>query len=59
MAYTSYKEGKPNLFIMDLETGKDIHAEREEGMKLGTAWLGKSTLGYAKTSGNHSTIYTY
>jgi TolB protein len=58
LAYTSYKEGKPNLFIMDLETGKDIHSDREEGMKLGTAWLGKSTLGYAKTSGNHSTIYT-
>lgn len=59
LAYTSYKEGKPNLFIMDLETGKDIHSDREDGMKLGTAWLGKSTLGYSKTSGNHSTIYTF
>ena len=59
LAYTSYKEGKPNLFILDLETGKDIYSEREEGMKLGTTWLGKSTLGYAKTSGNHSTIYTF
>jgi TolB protein len=59
LAYTSYKEGKPNLFIMDLETGKDIHADREDGMKLGTAWLGKSTLGYAKTSGNQSTIFTF
>jgi TolB protein len=58
LAYTSYKEGKPNLFIMDLETGKDIFSEREEGMKLGTAWTGKSVLGYAKTSGNNSTIYT-
>ena len=58
LAYTSYKEGKPNLFIMDLETGKDIYSEREEGMKLGTTWTGKSTLGYAKTSGNHSTIFT-
>lgn len=59
LAYTSYKEGRPNLYIMDLETGKDIHVEREEGMKLGTSWLGKSTLGYAKTSGNQSTIYTF
>ncbi len=59
LAYTSYKEGKPNLFIMDMETGKDIHSEREEGMKLGTTWFGKSTLGYAKTSGNQSTIYTF
>ncbi|OPY71197.1 MAG: translocation protein TolB [Syntrophorhabdus sp. PtaU1.Bin002] len=58
LAYTSYKEGKPNLFIMDLETGKDVYAERDEGMKLGTAWTGKSTLGYAKTSGKFSTIYT-
>jgi len=59
LAYTSYKEGKPNLYVMDLDTGKDIHAEREEGMKLGTTWFGKSTLGYAKTSGNQSTIYTF
>lgn len=58
LAYTSYKEGKPNLFIMDLETGKDVYADREEGMKLGTTWTGKSTLCYTKTSGNHSTIYT-
>jgi TolB protein len=58
LAYTSYKEGKPNLFIMDLETGKDIHSEREDGMKLGTTWFGKSILGYAKTSGHQSTIYT-
>lgn len=59
LAYTSYKEGKPNLFIMDMETGKDIHSERDDGMKLGTTWFGKSTLGYAKTSGNQSTIYTF
>ncbi|OPY76600.1 MAG: translocation protein TolB [Syntrophorhabdus sp. PtaU1.Bin050] len=58
LAYTSYKEGKPNLFIMDLETGRDVYAERDEGMKLGTTWTGKSTLGYAKTSGKYSTIYT-
>lgn len=59
LAYTSYKEGKPNLFIMDLETGKDIHSDRGDGMKLGTSWLGKSTLGYAKTAGNQSTVYTF
>lgn len=59
LAYTSYKEGKPNLFIMDMETGKDIHSERDDGMKLGTTWFGKSTLGYARTSGNQSTIYTF
>jgi TolB protein len=59
LAYTSYKEGKPNLYIMDMETGKDIHSERDDGMKLGTTWFGKSTLGYAKTSGNQSTIYTF
>ncbi|HBA54984.1 MAG TPA: Tol-Pal system beta propeller repeat protein TolB, partial [Syntrophorhabdus aromaticivorans] len=46
LAYTSYKEGKPNLFIMDLETGRDVYAERDEGMKLGTTWRGKSALGY-------------
>jgi TolB protein len=58
LAYTSYKEGKPNLFVMDLEKGRDIHAEKDEGMKLGTTWMGKSTLGFSKTSGNLSTIYS-
>ena len=59
LAYTSFKEGKPNLFITNLETGADVHVERQDGMKIGTAWMGKSTLAYSHTSGRTSTIYAY
>jgi len=56
LAYTSYKEGKPNLFIMNLENNTEIYAERGEGMKFGTSWRG-STLLYSHTVGRKSTIY--
>jgi len=59
LAYTSYKEGKPNLFIMDLEKNREIHIERGEGMKFGTTWIGKATLGFSHTSGRYSSIYTF
>lgn len=59
LAYTSYKEGKPNLFIMDLEKNREIHVERGEGMKFGTTWIGKATLGFSHTSGRYSSIYTF
>jgi TolB protein len=58
LAYTSYKEGKPNLYVMDLEQHKEVFADREEGMKTGTAWTGKATLLYSQTSGRYSTIYS-
>jgi TolB protein len=58
MSYTSYKDGRPNLYIMDLATNKDIYAEREEGMKIGTGWLNQATLGFSQTAGRYSTIYT-
>jgi TolB protein len=57
VAFTSYKEGNPNLFIMDLEKRREIHAERGEGMKISGTWLNKSTLSYSHTSGKTSTIY--
>ena len=59
LAYTSYKEGRPHLFVMDLQTGKDVRADREEGMKLGTNWINKSTLAFSHTSGRYSEIYAY
>jgi TolB protein len=58
LAYTSYKEGNPNFFVMDFEKNTEIYADREGGMKIGTAWTGKTTLGYSHTSGRYSTIYT-
>ena len=57
LAYTSYKEGKPNLFVMDLKSGKDIRVIREEGMKIGSQWLNGGTLAFSQTSGRYSTIY--
>lgn len=57
LAYTSYKEGKPNLFVMDLATSREIHAEKDDGMKIGSTWTGRSTLGYSHTAGVYSTIY--
>jgi len=58
LAYTSYKEGKPNLFVMDLDQHKEVYADRDEGMKTGTAWTGKATLLYTHTAGRYSTIYS-
>ena len=57
LAYTSYKEGKPNLFVMDLRSRKDIRADREEGMKIGGQWQGGNTIAFSHTSGRYSTIY--
>ena len=58
VAYTSYKEGKPNLFVMDGNGGRDLRADREEGMKLGSYWLSGNTLVFSHTSGRYSTIYS-
>lgn len=59
LAYTSYREGRPNLYISDFDKKNQIFVDRSEGMKIGTAWLGNSTLVYSHTSGRTSTIYTY
>lgn len=56
LAYTSYREGKPNLFIIDLEKNIESYTERGEGMKFGTSWRG-NTLLYSHTAGKYSTIY--
>jgi len=56
LAYTSYREGRPNLFIIDMEKNTEVYAERGEGMKFGTSWRG-STLLYSHTVGRKSTIY--
>ncbi len=59
LAYTSYKEGKPNLFVVDSEKHTEVFADRSEGMKIGSSWLNGSTLVYAHTSGKQSTICAY
>lgn len=59
LAYTSYKEGRPNLYITDFDKKNEMFVDRSEGMKIGMAWLNKSTLIYSHTSGRTSTIYAY
>ncbi|MCX8023172.1 MAG: Tol-Pal system beta propeller repeat protein TolB [Syntrophorhabdaceae bacterium] len=59
LAYTSYREGKPNLYIVDMERGKEVYVDREEGMKTGTSWYGGNLFAYSHTSGKSSTIYSY
>jgi TolB protein len=58
LAYTSYKDGRPNLYVVDVDTGKEVFVDREEGMKLGTGWVAGSTFAYSHTSGRYSTINT-
>jgi len=58
LAYTSYREGKPNLYIIDIDKNKEAYVDRTEGMKTGTTWIGNTIFGYSHTSGRYSTIYT-
>ncbi|OPY79732.1 MAG: translocation protein TolB [Syntrophorhabdus sp. PtaU1.Bin058] len=59
IAFTSYKEGRPNLYVKDMEGGREIVADRSDGMKVCSSWFNNSTLVYSHTAGKHSTIYTY
>ena len=59
LAYTSYKEGRPNLYVSEFEKKSEIFVDRSEGMKIGTSWLNNSTLVYSHTSGRTSTIYAF
>ena len=58
LAYTSYKEGKPCLYVSDLETNREVYVDRQDGMKIGAAWMDKRTLAYSFTVGRFSTIYS-
>lgn len=59
LAYTSYREGKPNLYIIDIEKNREVYVDRADGMKTGTTWIGNTTFGYSHTFGRYSTIYTF
>jgi len=59
LAYTSYKEGRSNFYVMDVEKNSEVYADRSDGMKIGTTWLNKSTIVYAYTSGGTSAIVSY
>jgi TolB protein len=57
LAFSSYKEGKPCLYVVNAETGREVFVDREEGTKIASAWTDKKTLTYSYTSGRYSTIY--
>ncbi len=59
MAYTSFKDGRPNLYVVDTTKKNEVYSDRSEGMKLGTSWLNKSTIVYSHTSGKTSSIISY
>lgn len=54
-AFTSYREGRPNVYIMDLAKNQEVYADRNDGIKVGTSWKGRS-FAYARTSGRTSEI---
>jgi TolB protein len=57
LAFTSYKEGKPNLYVIDLATNREVLVDRQEGMKVGSNWMDRRTLAYSHTLGKFSTLY--
>ncbi|MCS7281549.1 MAG: hypothetical protein NZ583_08035 [Desulfobacterota bacterium] len=56
LSYTSYKEGKPNLYVVDRERNVIVYVDRDDGMKVGREWLDRKTLLYTHTSGRYSSI---
>jgi TolB protein len=56
LSYTSYREGKPNLYVLDVEKKSYVYVDRDEGMKVGREWLDRKTLLYSHTSGKYSSI---
>ena len=59
LAFTSFKDGRSNLYVLDAEKNTEVYADRSDGMKIGTTWLNKSTIIYSHTSGRTSTIFSY
>lgn len=57
LAFTSYKEGTPHLYVIDVQRGRDVYVNREEGMKNGVTWVDSKRITYARISGKYSTIY--
>jgi TolB protein len=57
LAFTSYKEGRPHLYVIDLQRGREVYVNREDGMKNGVTWVDNKRIAYAHISGKYSTIY--
>jgi TolB protein len=58
LAFTSYKGGKPNLYVTEVGTNREVYVDREEGMKIGAVWMDRKTVAYSHTAGRFSTIYS-
>jgi len=59
LAFTSLKDGRANLYVIDRDKKNEVYVDRSDGTKIGTTWLNKSTIVYAHTSGKMSTISAY
>jgi TolB protein len=57
LAFTSYKEGRPNLYVVELATNREVYADRQDGTKVGSSWMNAKTIAYAHILGKVSTIY--
>ncbi len=57
LAFTSYKEGKPNFYVIELQTHREVYVDREDGMKTGAAWIDKKRVAFSHTHDKLSTIY--
>jgi TolB protein len=58
LAFTSYKEGWPHLYVIDVQKGKEVYANREDGTKNGVTWVDRKTIAYTHIWGKYSTIYS-
>ena len=57
LAFTSYKEGKPDLYVVDLATNREVYTDKRDGTKVGSSWMDSRTIAYAYILGKRSTIY--
>lgn len=58
LAFTSYKEGWPHLYVIDVQKRQEVYVNREAGTKNGVTWIDRKTIAYTHISGKYSTIYS-
>ena len=56
LAFTSYREGKPDLYVVDLATNREVYADKREGTKVGSSWMDSRTIAYAHIQEEGSTL---
>lgn len=57
LAFTSYKDGWPHLYVIDVQKKKEVYANKQEGTKNGVTWVDSRRIAYAQIWGKYSTIY--